>query len=169
MASNTDTETETDEPTEKTTDEQIGVDDVDLSDGKPPGGAIASEEDFKVKRDPDDDQPLPVWEKVPGKDKYVEVVPARQGDAEKWLPESGDPNDMSDREMVEVINRFFATPDFDLDPRNAEEELEDFLAFGVTPLIVAWYNASGFEMSRGMVMDNAELLELVEGNTSSGS
>ena len=136
----------------------------------PPEGAVASKDDFEVQRDGDGEL-LPVWEAIPGsqKQKWVQVIPARQGDATRYLPDSGDPNDMEDRQIAEVLNRFFVEPSWDLDTSRAESELDDIKAFGITPLLLAWYNASGFEYQMGMVGENAELVQAVEGNTKTGN
>jgi len=158
-------------------DDQDGVDpenDPDPADpstwegDRPPEDAIASREDFEVERDGDGEL-VPQWERVPGTQKWVKVVPARQGDADRYLPDSGNPGDMTDRQIVEVLNQFYVEPSWDLDPRHATQEIEDIKAFGVDPLIMAWYNASGFDYQMGMVSDNAEVIQAVEGNTQSGS
>jgi len=102
-------------------------------------------------------------------DAYANVVPLEQGAAEKYLPRDGDPRNISDRKTVKLLNERFVEPEFELEESNAETELDDFAAFGVEPLILCLYNASGFEMAKGMVLDNAELAEAIEGNSRSGN
>jgi hypothetical protein len=102
-------------------------------------------------------------------DAYAKVVPLEQGAAEKYLPRDGDPSNISDRKTVKLLNQRFVEPNFELDVSDAETELDDFTAFGVEPLILCIYNASGFEMAKGMVLDNAELADAIEGNSKTGS
>lgn len=177
MAANDTNDSRPEENSEQTTDVDGGVpNDPDARDpstwdgDRPPEGAVASKDDFQVQRDGEQNI-LPVWEPVPGtnREKWVSVIPARQGDANRYLPESGDPDDLSDRQIVEILNEFFVEPEWDLDARNAEKELEDIVAFGVDPLILAFYNASGFDFQMGMVGENVELLQAVEGNTKTGN
>lgn len=101
--------------------------------------------------------------------KVAKVIPLTQGTAQKYLPSSGDPGDISDRKTAVLLNEFFVEPDFEVDKSNAKEALDDFAAFGVEPLILCLYNASGFEMAKGMVLDNAELTQQIEGNSKNGS
>jgi len=150
-------------------DVQVDPNDPSTWDGdRPPEEAVASKDDFEVQRDGDGEL-IAQWEQLPGSEKWVEVVPARQGDAERYLPESGDPNDMTDRQIVEVLNEFYRSPEWNLNPRNAESELDDIKAFAVDALVMAWFNASGFEYQMGFISDNAEVLQAVEGNIESGS
>ena len=104
--------------------------------------------------------------------KHVKIRPITQGDANEYLPQGGSLDRMGDEDIVRLFNRFVITPDFGLNPRDAESELQDFTAFGVEPLVMAIYKASGFDMVTGTVQDNAELAELaqqIEGNTKNGS
>lgn len=173
MTDHTDTETETEMHDTPASDaapaEEPDPNDPSTWDGeRPPEGAVASREDFEVQRGSDGDV-LPVWERVPGTQKWVQVVPARQGDANRYLPESGDPNDLTDKKIAEILNTFFVEPEWNLDTSTPEEAIGDIKAFGVEPLVMAWYNASGFEYQMGMVSDNADLLQAVEGNTKTGN
>ena len=156
---------------------------------EPPKGAIAQKEDFETQRD-SEGQVLPVWEPVPGTSvicdecggdgcevcdgngetpQFVQVVPMSQGDAQKYLPQSGEPGDIPDRMLCQLINRFYVQPSWDLDAANAEEEIENFTAFSMTPLVMALYNASGFGMASGMMVENSDFMEAVEGNSRSGN
>lgn len=156
--------------TERQTEEPAAPDPTDPStweDG-PPEGAIASADDFKIQRD-ETGELQPVWEQIPGTERFARILPISQGRAERYIPESGDPGDMGDRAIVELLNHAFKEPEFALDPQRAEEEIQDFKAFSVEPLIMAVYNASGFEFTRGMLTDNSELVEAVEGNTETGN
>lgn len=99
----------------------------------------------------------------------VKVVPLNQGRAQKHLPDSGMTNDLTDRQTVTLLNEHFVEPDFELDESNPKDAVNSFSAFGVEPLIMALYNASGFEMSKGVVLDNADVVEAVEGNSKTGS
>jgi hypothetical protein len=98
---------------------------------------------------------------------YVKVQPLTQGNANEYLPQSGAPQDIPDEKMVEIIRNFVVEPDFsDL------TSLDDLKAYGVDPLIMAVVNASGFDMTTGMMQDQADTLELVEeieGNSSGGN
>lgn len=136
---------------------------------RPPEDAIASANDFKVKRDAEGNV-QPVWERVPGSNppEYMKVIPGSQGDAEKYLPESGQPSDMSNRQVVLVLDRFFVEPDFDMDPNgDFEAQVDDLVTFAIEPLMVTWFNASGFEYQMGV---NARAAAAVtEGNTNLGS
>ena len=137
-------------------------------DGRPPEDAIASPEDFKVQRDGDSERTT-VWQKVPGDGKWIEVIPLSQGDANEYLPASGNPGDISDEQFCRLVNDRVVTPEFALDEARAEQEVADFKAFGVDPLVMAIFDASGFTMSRGMVVENADMLQAVEGNSRTGN
>jgi len=168
---------------------------------KPPKGAVASVEDFRVKRD-DKGELIPVWEPIPGSQNtctvcdgtgfqfdaetedentcencegdgyvksYAKVVPLEQGAANRYIPDNGDPSDMSNRQTAKLLNERFVEPSFDIDVTNAEAEMDDFNVFGVEPLILCVYNASGFELAKGMILENTELTQAIEGNSKNGS
>jgi hypothetical protein len=125
-------------------------------DGEP---EIASIDDFRVSRDSDGEL-LPVTQSLPGSDASVRVVPLTQGDANEYLPESGMPTDLDDDAMLELLKEFYVEPSFE-----SVESLDELVAFGVDPLLMALMNASGFDYAQGMVADSQELVEAVEGNT----
>jgi hypothetical protein len=149
-------------------------------DGELDVDAIAFREDFEIKRD-EDGELLPKWEPIPGTGKHVLVTPCTQGEADKYLPASGDARALDDNEIARIFREFFVHPDFsDVRPTHVDEHrknavsddggpLADFGAFGVDPLLLAWMNASNFDMSRGLVAQNAEIVEAIEGNTKTGN
>lgn len=107
-----------------------------------------------------------------GYQKHVKVRPITQGAANKYLPSDGSMDGLDDESICRIFNQFVVEPDFELNPRDAENELEDFTAFGVEPLIMAIYKASGFDMVTGTMQDNAEIAELaqeIEGNMNNGN
>ena len=128
-----------------------------------PDEALATVEDFTHSRDGDGEL-LPVRESLPGGSKEVEVIPMRQGDANEYLPASGDPSQLDDDEILELIKEFYVTPDF-----SGVESLDEVLAFGLDPLLMALMNASGFDMAADMLADSNELVEAVQGNSSRGN
>lgn len=101
--------------------------------------------------------------------KMVKVIPMSQGTANAYLPNSGSMQDLSDRAICKLLNKFFVEPSFDLNVNEAEDELESFTAFGVMPLMMALYNASGFKLASGLVVENEELINSIEGNTKAGN
>lgn len=131
--------------------------------GDVPPEAVASLEDFTVQRD-GDGEVLPVYEPLPGQDTYVRVLPLRQGDANAYLPQSGDPRALDDDDLLELIKRFYVEPDF-----SGVESLDEIKAFGVDPLLMALMNASGFGYAQGMVAESNELVEAIQGNSSRGN
>lgn len=128
-----------------------------------PEDAIATVEDFTHKRDRDGDL-LPTMQKLPGRDKYVKVVPITQGDANEYLPESGNPMDLDDEQMLELLREFYVAPDF-----SDVENVDDVVAFGLDPLLMTLFEASGFDMAKGMITDQNEFVETIQGNTNRGS
>lgn len=133
------------------------------ADGAVPEDAIASPADFAHKRDADGDL-LPVTQRVPGTQKYVRVRPITQAEANEYLPETGDPRAMADDEILALIHEFVIEPDL-----SHVEDVDDFLAFGVDPLLFAVMQASGFDMAKGMLTENADLAGVIEGNSSRGN
>ena len=95
---------------------------------------------------------------------YVRVVPINQGEANEYLPESGDVRALDDAGTLELLHEFYVEPSFE-----GVETLDEITAFGLDPLLMALMNASGFEMTMGMVGENSELVEMVEGNSRSGN
>lgn len=163
-----------------------------------PDGAIASVSDFAHERDERGDL-LPVAKRVPGKTRdcpecggsgevladpgdeidtapcgncqgdgevpvYVRVKPITQGEANRFLPGDGDISKADDEQILRIIKRFVVEPDF-----SGVSSLDDFTAFGVDPLLMAIMDASGFDMARGTIVENSELAEAVEGNSSRGN
>ena len=47
--------------------------------------------------------------------------------------------------------------------------LDDFGAFSLDPLLMSVMNASGFDMARGMLTENSDLMNAIEGNSSRGN
>ena len=128
-----------------------------------PDEALATVEDFTHQRNADGEL-LPVTQPLPGRDKYVKVLPLRQGDANEYLPESGDIRDLDDDEILTLLQDFYVAPDF-----SSVGSLDEVVAFGLDPLLMALMNASGFDMAAGMVADSNDLVEAVQGNTKRGS
>lgn len=128
-----------------------------------PDEAIASLDDFTVQRDAEGER-LPVTQKVPGREQYVRVIPINQGEANEYLPESGDVRALDDDATLELLQEFYVEPSFE-----SVESLDDIKAFGLDPLLMALMNASGFDMTMGMVGENSELVEMVEGNSRGGN
>lgn len=152
-------------------------------DGEQSDQPIASPEDFRIQRD-EDGALLPVREPVPGMDKDIEVIPLPDGAANRLIPDSLNPDDMDDEAVVEILDEYVVDPDFDIDrDRPAENVLDEFKAFTTGPLMQAVFNASGYDVLSGMVMDSMgseefaafakELEDMVdeddEGNSSDGS
>ncbi len=131
--------------------------------GEVPPEAIASLDDFTIQRDADGGV-LPVYERLPGRDDYVRVRPLRQGDANEYLPQSGDPSALKDEGILELLKRFYVEPNFE-----GVESLDEIKAFGLDPLLMALMNASGFGYAQGMISDSNELVEAVQGNSSRGN
>jgi len=123
------------------------------------GPSIASLDDFRVSRDGEGEL-LPVTEPLPGSNDHVRVIPLTQGDANEYLPDSGVPTDLDDEAMLELLVEFYVEPDF-----TGVESLDELVAFGLDPLLMALMNASGFDYAQGMVADSSELVEAIEGNT----
>jgi len=192
MAHNTDSDA--DEQSTDQSDQRVNVDGLPDAANAPPTtedgdidtDAIAVEEDFRHQRGPDGEI-LPVWEPLPGGEKHVLVTPITQGEANKWLPEDGNILDLGDSQLSKVLQEFYVQPSFDdltvddvaeVRESNSRAEvstsnpLDDFGAFGLDPLLMALANASNFDVFRGMLADNAEMVsavEEVEGNSTSGS
>lgn len=100
---------------------------------------------------------------------YAKVRPLRQGDANEYLPETGQVSQIDDADLVTLLDEFFVRPDFDIDrSRDPEAALEDFSAFAIEPLIMTLYNASGYEYTEGMVRESG-MMDLAEGNSRTGS
>lgn len=128
-----------------------------------PEDAIASVEDFAHQRD-ERGELLPVTEQVPGTEKYVRVRPITQGEANRYLPDDGNVSALSDEQMFEIIQEFVVEPDF-----SGVESLDDFGAFSLDPLLMAVMRASGFDMAQGMITENSDLMDAIEGNSSRGN
>jgi len=184
----------TDEPTEQADEQNARLDIGSLpeaandppttADGEVDADAIAVEEDFKHKRG-DDGEILPVWQTLPGGQKYVLVRPLTQGEANEYLPEDGNILDLDDPQIVTLLDEFYVQPNFDgldLKDRHIDEHrkgaysddnpLDDFGAYGVSPLLMAIANASNFDVFKGMLADNAEMVraaEEIEGNSTTGN
>lgn len=101
--------------------------------------------------------------------KHIKVKPLTQGDANEYLPDDGDINNMTDRQYLMVLRDHVLEPDFsDL------TSIEDIKAYSLLPLVKAVANASGFEHTQKMGEEmmggsTAELVEKVKGNSSDGS
>ena len=129
----------------------------------PPEDAVASIDDFRVERDAEG-VIRPVWEPLPGTDSYVRVRPLAQGDANEYLPESGDISALDDDGILGLLHEFYVEPSFD-----GVDSVDELTAFGVDPLLMALMNASGFDYASGMIADSNELVEAVEGNSRNGN
>lgn len=104
----------------------------------------------------------------------AEVVPIDQGDAEAYLPADGQPGNIDDGSLVVLLDEHFVTPDFDIDrSKPAGEAIKGFNAFGIEPLVMTLYNASGYEhqvnAGASMAEEHGELLQQIQGNTSAGN
>lgn len=133
---------------------------------RPPEDAIGRKEDFIIQRD-EQQNVIPVWERIPGTEKFALVHPLSNGEADRRLPESGNATDMEDDNLLEFIQEKIIEPDL-----GDAESLDDIVAFGVEPLVMCIYNASGLQMSSGLISENSDMMELmqaVEGNSSGGS
>lgn len=131
--------------------------------------AIAWEEDFRVTRDKDGDI-IPVWEPIPGTTKQVCVRAMTQGEIEEWLPQSGDiVSNLDDAQIIAILKEFYEVPDFGAAGIETTSDMEDFLGFGLDPLLGALLNASGMDMARGMFAENSQLISMVTGNTNGTS
>lgn len=132
--------------------------------------AIAWEEDFLVQRDPETEDVLPVWQQIPGEEKQVCIRPMTNGEAEQWLPSSGNPLEMDDAQTVALLREFYVQPDLAGYGIETVADLEESaLAFGVDPLLGALLNASGMDAARSMFMANSQLQEVIQGNSSPGN
>jgi hypothetical protein len=96
--------------------------------------------------------------------KQILVRPITQGEANRYLPEDGDVSALADHEIFDLLREFVVKPDF-----SEVESLDDFGAFSLDPLLMAVVNASGFDMAQGMVTENTDLVDAIEGNSSRGS
>lgn len=96
--------------------------------------------------------------------RYIRVRPITQAEANEYLPDSGDPRSLGDDEILELVHEFVVEPDF-----SHVESVDDFLAFGVDPLLFAVMQASGFDMAKGMLTENSDLAGVIEGNSPSGN
>jgi hypothetical protein len=96
--------------------------------------------------------------------KQVRVRPITQGEANRYLPEDGDVRQLDDPEIFDILREFVVEPDF-----SSVESLDDFGAFSLDPLLMAVMNASGFDMAQGMVTENRDLMDAIEGNSSRGN
>lgn len=153
----------TDGGTDGAIPDALGDDLAEPSRDEPPENAIADVSDFAHERDANGDL-LPVTQQVPGTDRYVRVRPIRQGEANEYLPENGDPRGMDDDEILDLFHEFVVEPDL-----SGVETLDSFYAFGVDPLLFAIMQASGFDMAKGMLTENSELTEAIKGNSSRGN
>lgn len=123
---------------------------------------IASSEDFRIQRDEGGDL-LPVREPVPGMDKDIRTIPLPDGAANRLIPDSLSPDDMEPAQVVEVLDEYVVEPDFQIDrDRDPEDVLDEFKAFVTGPLMQAVYNASGYDVVTGMVMDSMDSEEFAE-------
>jgi len=96
--------------------------------------------------------------------KQIRVRPITQGEANRYLPENGDVRQLDDPEIFAIIREFVVEPDF-----SRVDSLDDFGAFSLDPLLMAVMNASGFDMAQGMVTENADLMDAIEGNSRRGN
>jgi hypothetical protein len=96
--------------------------------------------------------------------KQILVRPITQGEANRYLPENGDVSALDDPAIFEILREFVVEPDF-----STVDSLDDFGAFSLDPLLMAVMGASGFDMAQGMVMENTDLVDAIEGNSSRGS
>jgi hypothetical protein len=135
----------------------------DTDTGKVPDDALATVDDFAVERGADD-KVLPVTEKLPGRDMYVQVRPLTQGEANEFLPDHGDPRALDDDELLALLDEFYVAPDF-----STLDSLDDLQAYSLDPLLKTLMDASGFDMTVGMVGESDEIREIVEGNMSGGN
>ena len=124
---------------------------------------IATPSDFLVGRS-DDDELQPVTQALPGVEEHVRVVPMTLGDAQEFGDADGNinPQALSNSEIAEILNEHW----YDL--RESDRELdgdsigEDMIAFGTESLLTAILRASGFDLQKGLNMDNLEMLEGIE-------
>jgi hypothetical protein len=123
---------------------------------------LATPDDFLVGRS-DDDELQPVIQALPGVEESVRVVPLTLGDANDYGDANGniDPNSLSNDEIAEILNEHW----YDL--RESDRDLdgdsigEDMIAFGTESLLTAILRASGFDLQKGLNMDNLETLEKI--------
>lgn len=130
----------------------------------PPPDAIARESDFTIERDPDTGEVLPVWQEVPGTGRYVLVKPMPPEEAQRRLPGSQKVDEMADEKALALIREKFIEPDL-----SGIRSVDDLKAYSVDGLLTTIMNASGFEMSRGVMAQNSALWEMVQGNLRSGN
>lgn len=96
--------------------------------------------------------------------KKIRVRPITQGEANAYLPSSGNPQDMDDDAILDVLHEFVVEPDM-----SGVTDVDDLYAFGVDPLLFAVMQASGFDLAKGMLTENSGLAEVIEGNSSRGN
>lgn len=94
----------------------------------------------------------------------VRVIPLNQGDANEYLPDDGNITKLDDDGTLELLQEFYVEPDFE-----ELDTLDEIKAFGLDPLLMALMNASGFDMSAGMVAESSDLVQAVEGNSTTTS
>ena len=101
---------------------------------------------------------------------HIKVKPITQGDANEYVDEDDidDLDDLPDEDVCALIRDFVVEPDFsDL------ESIDDINAFAVTPLLMAIFKASGFEMVEGLMREQGaqtpQIVEEIEGNSRGGN
>jgi hypothetical protein len=133
------------------TNGEPSLDHLDIEEGE-----IATEDDFKVKRDENGDL-LPVKTKVPGRDKYVVHYPISNGVGNKYLPDDYDLTKMSSAQIAGLLNDVLVRPDMDV----SEDDVEsgDFYAFADAQTLVSIIaDKSGYDILK------AQTMEMIQGN-----
>ena len=127
--------------------------------------ALASADDFLVRRN-ERGEVEPVREPVPGKATDVLVIPLSNGKANRLLDGDvvqGGADALTDDAMLSLVHEHIHEPDL-----SHVESVEEFTAFGLDPLVMAIFNASGFDLMRGMAKEVGDV-EGIEGNTNRGN
>jgi len=132
--------------------------------GTPDGDETDDPDESADGDDADNFKPCPECGGAGETPKYVVVRPITQGEANRLLPDDGNISDLDDRRQFKIIREFVERPDF-----SGVESLDDFGAFSLDPLLMAVMNASGFDMASGMVTENSEFMNAIEGNSQSGN
>jgi len=131
---------------------------------------IASEEDFRVKRD-DAGDTLPIKSKIPGRDKYIVHYPATNGHGNEYLPEDYNLAQMTPPQIAGFLNELLVRPDFG--ELTADDiESGDFYAFcDAETLVQIIADESGYDILKAQAMEmmsgkNSEMLtDLAEQNS----
>jgi len=123
---------------------------------------IATPSDFLVGRS-DDDELQPVTQPLPGVEEHVRVVPMTLGDAQEFGDADGNinPQALSNSEIAEILSaHWYDLRESDRD-LGADDIESDMIAFGTESLLTAILRASGFDLQKGLNMDNLETLEKI--------